>query len=280
MKNRKTIKRRWIIAIIILMVLLVAAAAVYLWQQENIKAAANARKYTEAELKQQLADSRESIQTAIEQNPGITVRDLTEEERASLRKGELSADQLVRILTQPAKLSDGVPEQTSPAEGSPAQSEARPDGSPAESAGPAQPASPVPASPAPTVPPHEPTQQELYEQQLSELVARVYVLREQYTAILDGMVAQAKAEYSAMPEKDRTKSKLASWASGYASRASELEAQCDAEMNAIIAEMKRLVDANNGDRGFVNTVAYAYAQEKSIKKSIYIQEFDKRGIMK
>lgn len=273
MKKRKTIKRRWIIAIVILMVILVAVASLYLWQQENIKAAANARKYTESELKQQLEDSRATVQAAVEQNPGITVRDLTEEERTALRKGDVSAEELVKRLIQPAKASDIASDQPAPAESLPAASPAP------QTSGPEIPASPAETSPPPTETPHEPTQQELYEQQMSELVARVYVMREQYTAKLDAMAAQAKAEYSAMPESERTRSKLASWASGYASRASELETQCDAEMNDIIKEMKRLVDANNGDRAFVNAVAYSYAEEKSIQKSIYIQELEKRGIM-
>ena len=69
MKKRRMIKLRWIVAAVVMLVILVALASLYLWQQENIKAAANARKYTDTELKQQLDDSRAAVQTVVEQNP-------------------------------------------------------------------------------------------------------------------------------------------------------------------------------------------------------------------
>ena len=265
MNKRSKIKRGWIIVGLIVLVILVALAALYLWQQENIKSAANARKYTRQELQQQLEESRGSVQNALDKHPEITVRDLTQEERQMLRSGELDAQELVGMLTQSAQ--EQQPGADAPSQGSPAQ--------------PAPDATPTPADPPPDVTeaPEGPTQQERNEAAIAELVAQVYVMREQYTAQLDAMAAQARAEYIAMPQSERTRSKLVGWASGYISRASQLEKQCDAQMDAILEEMTRLLTESGGDLSLVQSMAYAYGEEKSIQKSIYIQELEKRGIM-
>ncbi|MCR5843912.1 MAG: hypothetical protein K6G66_08140 [Oscillospiraceae bacterium] len=267
MKKRKRIKKGWIIAAIILMVILVIVAILYLWQQDNIKAAANARRFTETELRQQLADSRSTVQMAVEQNGGITVRDLTDEERQALHNGEFSMEQMVRRLTRTNDTESEVETLPAPPVETVMPTEQRPT-DPAES-----------EPPAPEETPHQPTQQELNEQRISELVAQVYIMREQYVAILDGMASQAMGEYAAMPESERTKAKLAGWASGYFSRASDLEKQCDAEMDKIVAEMSTLLKENGSDLELVDLIISSYAEEKSIQKSIYFQELEKRGIV-
>ena len=118
-----------------------------------------------------------------------------------------------------------------------------------------------------------------YEQQLSKLIAELYVLREQYQSILDGMVDEARGEYAAMPESERTKSKLVKWASGYVRRATDLEKQCDAQIDAIAKELTELIRANNGDLELIDQLIYNYANEKSLKKSWYLSQLEERGLL-
>ena len=59
-------------------------------------------------------------------------------------------------------------------------------------------------------------------------------MREEFTAQLDEMYAAAKAEYLGLPAAERSRSKLISWASGYLTKASALEKQCDAQMDDIL----------------------------------------------
>lgn len=269
MKRKTRIKQRWVVLIVVLLVIAAVLAGLYLWQQENLKAAANARKYTQQELREQLADSRGSVEETLEQHPEITVRDLNDEERKALRSGELTPQELIAILTQPKDSGAKAPEETPAPESTPAPVSPAPQVTAAPS---------VPA-PTPTEAPHEPTPEEIYQTKLSELVAQVYVMREQYTAQLDAMVAQAKAEYHAMPESERTKSKLLSWATGYIAKANDLERQCDDQMEAILGSMNALITEYGGDSSLVTTMANSYANEKRIQKSIYIQELEKRGIM-
>ena len=336
MKKRKMIKHGWIIALIILLVVLVILGVLYLLNQENLKAAANAKRYTQEELTEQLADSRQAVEeTLAEQYPEVQVRDLTDEERTALREGTMSREELIATLigspTDPASSGESQNDPGS-AEGSNAghedNTEPSPDTSetsapevtatpnPVPSSAPASETSPPPSSeptpeassapsPAPSSDPSAETTSspspapsstpapatsvpggneaqipaEDYGSALAALVAEVYVMREEFISKLDEMFAAAKSEYMSFSEAERSRSKLVSWASGYLSKASALEKQCDAEMDRIIADTRALIRANNGDLSLLKTLAYSYAQEKSIQKSIYVQELEKRGIM-
>ena len=56
MKKPGMIKQGWIIAAIVILVIVVVLGAIYLLQQDNIKAAANAKRYTQQQLQEQLAE--------------------------------------------------------------------------------------------------------------------------------------------------------------------------------------------------------------------------------
>ena len=118
-----------------------------------------------------------------------------------------------------------------------------------------------------------------YQKELSALIAKVYVLREEYTLALDTMYADAKAEYLALPAEKRTTTQLAKMAKGYLSRANALEKECDGKMDEVIRAMETLIRDNNGDLGLVDTVVYTYANEKSLKKSWYMSKLEQKGLL-
>ena len=311
MKKRKMIKHGWIIVVIVLLVVLVIFGALYLLHRENLKAVANAKQYTQEELQEQLADSRQTVEESLaEQYPEVQVRDLTEEERTALREGTMTREELIAALIGSPTGSDSVgdsPDDPGSAEGSTAEHESTTEPSPEtpESSAPEVTATPTPkpsstpapeATSAPTSTPApataspgetssaagsapELTEKEEYANALAELVAEVYVMREEFTAQLDEMYAAAKAEYMAMPESERSRKKLISWASGYITKASALEKQCDAKMDDILIRVQQLAEQYGQDTSIVNTLASSYALEKSIQKSLYIQELEKRGIL-
>ena len=50
-------------------------------------------------------------------------------------------------------------------------------------------------------------------------------------------------------------------------------------MDAIAVKMLTLIKENDGDTSFVDEVVYTYANEKSLKKSWYLSEMQKRGLL-
>lgn len=244
-------KRRKTILCTLLVLLAVSLAGLFWWQRDNLKAIHAATQHTSAELEEKLEENQQMIQEAVKAAGEVTVGEITEEDRQAFRDGSMTQEQLVERLTNGG---EGEPREE-PA------STSRP-----ENDGKTPPEPPKPA-------------ENTYQKELSALIARVYVLREEYTLALDTMYADAKAEYLALPAEKRTKTHLLKMARGYLSRASALEKECDGKMDEIVRAMEKLLRENNGDLELVDTVVYTYANEKSLKKSWYMSKLEQKGLI-
>lgn len=253
--------RRWMKILCIVLALLAALlAGLYWWQRENLKAVKDAASHSSEELEEKLAENQQQIRDVVDAAPEIVVREVTEEERQALRDGTMTQEELIDRLLDPGEQSDSTVtpgmEETPPGEDAKA---------PAET---------------PTVPAEQPKPAEdPYQKELSAIIAKVYVLREDFTMALDNMYDEAKAEYIALPAEKRTKSNLMVLASKYLSKATALEKECDKRMHAIVADMEKLIQENNGDMSLVDTVVYSYANEKSLKKSWYMSKLQEKGLV-
>lgn len=234
--------------------LLLTVGAVAYWQRNNVDALLKATRYSAEEIEEKRKENQQKVQEKVDAQPALTVRDLTEEERQALREGSITQEELTE------KLVEAVKPQPTPATSAPAQT-------PVSSA----PAETPPSAEQPVV---EPAQ---WEKDLSALIARVYVLREEYTIALDNMQSEARAEYRAMAAEERTKTALMKFARGYVTRALELEKECDAQMDDVVSRMETIIKENKGDMTLVDTVVETYASEKSLKKAWYMAELEKRG---
>lgn len=257
-------KRRKTILCTILVLLAVSLAGLFWWQRDNLKAIHAATQHTSAELEEKLEENRQMIEEAVRSASEVTVREVTEEERQALRDGSMTQEQLMERLTGSG---GGEPSQPDAESAVPA---SRP-----ESGGKTDAAPETPDAAAAG----EKSAESSYQKELSALIAKVYVLREEYTLALDTMYADAKAEYLALPAEKRTTTQLAKMAKGYLSRANALEKECDGKMDEIVRAMEKLLRENDGDHGLVDTVVYTYANEKSLKKSWYMTKLEQKGLL-
>lgn len=275
--KRKNIQKRHIV-LILLLVLLMGLAAVAVWQRENIKAVLDYANYSQEELEERLQQNDQTIKDAVEAIPEVTIRDVTEEEKQALREGTLSQEELVNRLLggqdqqeeNSAPSADPQPSASPESSVSPEPSK-EPEAEPSASASPAESPSPEPSQ--------SPSSEEDYQKALSELIARVYVLREEYLILLDNLQEEATADYKGTPKAQRTTSWLASFVSGYLAKGTALEKQCDKKMDAIVIEMETLIKKYNGDLSLVDTMISTYANEKSLKKAWYMSELEKKGLI-
>ena len=253
--------KRWMKILCIVLALLAALlAGLYWWQRENLKAVKDAASHSSEELEEKLAENQQQIRDVVDAAPEIVVREVTEEERQALRDGTMTQEELIERLLDPGEQSDSTAapgmEETPPGEDAKA---------PAKTL---------------TVPAEQPKPAEdPYQKELSAIIAKVYVLREDFTMALDNMYDEAKAEYIALPAEKRTKSNLMVLASKYLSKATALEKECDARMDEIVADMEKLIQENNGDMSLVDTVVYSYANEKSLKKSWFMSKIQEKGLV-
>lgn len=244
-------KRRKTILCTILVLLAVSLAGLFWWQRDNLKAIHAATQHTSAELEEKLDENQQMIQEAVKAAGEVTVGEITEEDRQAFRDGSMTQEQLVERLTNGG---EGEPREEPASTSRPESDDKTP---------------PEPSKPA----------ENTYQKELSALIAKVYVLREEYTLALDTMYANAKAEYLALPAEKRTKTHLLKMARGYLSRASALEKECDGKMDEIVRAMEKLLRENDGDLGLVDTVVYTYANEKSLKKSWYMSKMEQKGLI-
>ena len=248
----------------VLLLLLIAGAGLVWWQKENIKALKTGLQYSSEEIETKLQENQQAIKDAVDARSEVVIRDVTEEERAALKEGTLSQEELVDLLINNETVKAPPKQQTT----EPTAQGSTPEEKPAE----------LPAQTEQPEPQPTPVESE-YQKALSAIIAEVYVLREQYTIELDNMFETAKAEYGAMREAKVSKEKLISWAAGYVSKASGLEKSCDRKMDDVVVRLEKLIKENHGDLSLVDTVVYTYASEKSLKKAWYMSELEKRGLI-
>lgn len=261
--------------LVLALVLLAAAALAWRFRQE-IAAFGVSRKYTTAELEEQLGANDSAIRDAVEAASEVTVRAPTDEEKQALRDGSLTHEELVSRLTEtaPTASPETAPPQSGGQESTPTATQ-----SPTQAATeqPTQePSKQTPETPETTETPPEASD---YSRRLSALIAEVYVLRETYVNALETMEEDAKADYRALSESERSGKKLASLVSDYLARATALEKECDAKIDEIITEMEALIAANNGDMSLTDTVFDTYINEKSLKKAWYMSRLQEKGLV-
>ncbi len=104
---------------------------------------------------------------------------------------------------------------------------------------------------------------------LQEKLAQIYLLRSSFSGRLDSLVAQAKQEYI---NREKGKDAL-SIAKKYLNQGAALEKQCDAQMEALLAEIKSELERTGGDTSLVSEIRGAYQSEKSVKKAALLSQY-------
>ena len=251
-------KTGWKVFLIILAILILIGGGLVIWQWKTIQLLTNSTKYSAEEIETQLQQHQESLRQAVEEIPDVTIRDITQEERDALREGTMSREELISRITAPAESgNDAVPSGSGDGETSSGSENSSAAGDSETSA----------------------DNSDAYEAQLSALIGESYVLREEYTMELEAIEARAISEYKGFTAEQKKKTALLSWASGYLDEVTGLEKECDAKMNDLIDRISKVIKDNNGDESLIDTLRSAYQDEKQLKKSYYVAELRKRGLI-
>jgi len=120
-----------------------------------------------------------------------------------------------------------------------------------------------------------PAAQNPYNEKIASLVARMYVLKSQFSGKIDGIVSSMKAEYNALPERQQNVSARSEIATRYMGQISSLEAQCDAQVNSVITELRTALTESGQSMTLADSVLSAYQNEKEITKAYYVNRYSK-----
>ena len=196
---------------------------------------------------------------------GISLSALSEADRLRLKNGEITPAEAVAIIM-------GLAETTAPAAAStdaPPVSDvtvdpAVPD-APATSAASAatEPTAAATTAPAGTTAPAATT----VSPAVQAIIADIYLLRAEFINKLDDLIEEGKAEVYAIPKEKRTASVKLAFMNRYLDRGEALEAECDARLEALLADMAAQLKADGGDLSLVDDARALYVQEKKVRKA-------------
>lgn len=250
----------------ILLAVVVGIGSVAVWQWNNISAALSFFRYSQEELEDKLAQNDQVIKDAVATIPEVTIRDVTQEEKDALRDGTLTQEQLVENLLQGSQKPEQGPGSSAGKEEEKDTTVHKPDDSGSATQKPGKKPEEKPAKPT-------------YEEQVSAIIAEVYVLREKFLIKLDQLKEEALAAYRAIPKEERSTAVIAKLVSSYLDRGLAMEKECDAQIEAIIIRLDTVIRENNGDPSLAQTVYDTYVEEKSLKKAWYMSELQKKGMI-
>lgn len=104
-------------------------------------------------------------------------------------------------------------------------------------------------------------------------IAKLYVVKSRFVGELTSLEGTIRSTYEALPKEQRVPASRKSIAGQYISVVANLEAQCDAEVDAILAELTTKLQQQGKDTSVVATLRSAYENEKSLKKAYYMDVY-------
>ena len=294
-RPRRHTALRVVLAVLACLVLGIAALAFCFREQISLLIYAMQTSSEQISALQSENDERiGSVLNELQSDPTVTLRDLTEEERGLLAEGQLSEEDALALIrgektleqlresTTPAPKPDGTPSgavnppatadlpSTQGAETAEVPSTAE---IPSAAETPSTAEVPTPSRgglPAVNPEPPKPT-----KKTVDGLLAEIYLLRATYLNAIDRLLADAKAEYRALPKAERTAAARLRFADRVIADGATLEAACDEKMDAILAEMKTLLLEQGGRTEILAEIRTAYLEQKRLKKAELYNHYKK-----
>lgn len=252
-KNKQSGKKKLLVVLaVILAVLIIAAAAcVYFVGTENIKSVYYGIKYDNEKIADMQKQSSERLKKELDKYNGIETREPTEEETKAVESGEISEEQLVDIISGGITLEEYRSNNYSltPPEPQPAAEESEPVQAPENVPEPDNTAADAECDAA-----------------VSRIVTKMYILRSSYSGSLSSLLSQAYSEYTSGGSKSEIASK-------YIGMGQALEAQCDANVNALMNELTGVLTSCGRSTELVDSIYQSYASEKQYTKAYYMSMY-------
>lgn len=259
------------------LVLIAIIAAVCVWQRNNLKAVKLWLESSQDDINTQMQDNQQKVVDAAQKVSGVTIHDITEEQKQALKDNTLTREELIQQMVtgvqtpvtsdQPASqptYQPEAPEQVEiPSESLPPQPEPQPT-QPTKQPPQSEPIV-TPETQEPEMPAIDPDRE-----QLAKYIADIYLMQTEYTTWLEDMNQAAIDEFVALPKDQKTTSAKYTIGLRYMKTALEKEDECDAKMAKLEAAIKDLLIKLGEDTALVDEIHATYLEEKALKKAYYL----------
>ena len=252
----------------LLLVVVLAAAGIAVWQWDNINALRQGATVDPVELQEKMEEEEQHFQDVMEEYD-LPREELPPEVLEKLISGELTPQEAAQQLLQKtgtesggedpsAQAVPGSTETTVQSAGQTGQPSAQSPTQPGQPANPGQ--SDAPAQSAGSSP----------QNKIQEDIETMYLLRATFEGKLNNVIQEAVAEY-ASGEADSAKKKEI--VLGKLDSLSQMEADCDSQVSAILSDLREQLKAAGQDPSLADEMAQAYENTKDMKKAQLIQQF-------
>lgn len=212
---------------------------------------------------------------------GVTLSTLSEEDRERLKNGEITpAEAVAIIMGLAATAAPATADTTLPQDGSDPAETTVPVG-PVE---PDTPDTPVTSGTSAVTAPAVPTgttasavttapAASTVSPAVQQIIADIYLLRAEYINKLDLLIAEGLKEVNAIPKEKRTLTVKLDLMNSYLARGEAMEAECDARLEALLAEMTEQLRADGSDTSLADEARALYAEEKKLYRNTLYRKY-------
>lgn len=219
----------------VLVVILIALACIFAWQYDNIQALYQTTKLSEEDIQTKLKENDTVVKQKVEELVGeAPFRELTEEEIQEIQTGKVTVDEITEKIVNETPKPEKKP-------GDPENPEA--------------------------------DKKRALEETTGRYITKLYALKAYYFGELSGLKEKAVNEYMALPEAQRTSSNKQAMGKRYLQYGTTLEKACDAQVSELLGNLTKELKLLGGDLEIVKVLQKAYDQEKSLKKTQYLNEY-------
>lgn len=108
---------------------------------------------------------------------------------------------------------------------------------------------------------------------VSQYMMQLYALQSEYTAKAETTIKQGAHYYEELKKVKDKKSARTDTITHFTPIVRNIEAECDKKVNAVIANLKKELEAIGAETDIVRTIENAYAAEKQLKLSYYANKY-------
>ena len=101
-----------------------------------------------------------------------------------------------------------------------------------------------------------------YEEEIQNLLNQLYAVKAKAESGLNSAIQSAKNEYYALPNEQKSQAKKISIVMGKASELQNLQSTCDAEVNRIVEQMRKVLRANGQSTALADQALASYEAQK------------------
>lgn len=101
-----------------------------------------------------------------------------------------------------------------------------------------------------------------YEDEIQNLLNQLYAVKAKAESGLNSAIQSAKNEYYALPDDQKSQAKKISIVMGKASELQNLQSTCDAEVNRIVEQMRKVLRANGQSTALADQALASYEAQK------------------